>query len=63
MEQTANYRIYVEENECNGYVIYANSMSEVYELIKKVDRFTEIKISPLRKEGREIKTRDNLSNA
>lgn len=51
MEQTANYRIYVEENECNGYVIYANSMSEVYELIKKVDRFTEIKISPSEKKG------------
>ncbi|EIQ3853038.1 hypothetical protein LUU07_000653 [Staphylococcus pseudintermedius] len=51
MEQTTNYRIYVEENECNGYVIYANSMSEVYELIKKVDRFTEIKISPSEKKG------------
>lgn len=51
MEQTSNYRIYVEENECNGYFIYVNSMGEVYELINKVDRFTEIKISPSKKEG------------
>ncbi|MCE5527926.1 hypothetical protein JL965_03345 [Staphylococcus pseudintermedius] len=51
MEQISNYKIYVEENECNGYVIYANSMDEVCELIKKADKFTEIKISPSKKKG------------
>ncbi|CAC6011972.1 hypothetical protein [Staphylococcus aureus] len=51
MEETTNCRIYVEENECDGYVIYAKSMEEVCGLIKKIDRFTEIKISPSIKKG------------
>ncbi len=51
MEQISSYKIYVEENKCNAYVIYAKSMEEVCGLIKKIDRFTEIKISPSIKKG------------
>lgn len=50
MQEIPSYKVCVEENKKDGYVMHINTIDEVLKLIKKIDKFVEIRISPSKRE-------------
>lgn len=62
MQEIPSYKVCVEENKKDGYVMHINTIDEVLKLIKKIDKFVEIRINPSKREAQNKKTRDVIAN-